>query len=419
MTVDTPGPADLRWVWDQPAPLRWLLVDEFTMGQPETAVAVCADIDGLFVDPPGPPPVERFTALGCKPAGRLAAACAAPGPVWLGNIFVDIVHGADEPLGAHCDRSEDGCAARTAEFLDATVIGCHPSTVGGLVDVTIEGRLDTYGLCDGDRAARYVLTAAASERLGRCRDVTGIDRARPEPIRGPAVLLGCRPEPPLRSALDALARGAGNPGGALHRRRIDAVLYGVAADGTARSVCGAAVHGSVTGSRPSALGAGLIDVTFDTPVDMPMSRDSRPIWELWRAGRPAEPGLWAGYDRSLRRQWLLAALAYHRHGVPGRPAGTEYYLDGRHVTDVDGFYCAIGEAINGPGGYFGLNADALHDCLVGGWGLTRPSRLVWHDSAVARSHLVPGYDRVRWEPAITMDQLMGWLTDEGVDVDLR
>jgi RNAse (barnase) inhibitor barstar len=399
--------------------LRWLLVDDFAMGQPDSAVAVCADIDGVFADPPGPPPVGRFTAVGCAPAGRLAAACAAPGPVWLGNIFLDIVHGADEPLGAHCDRSEDGCAARTAELLDATVTGCRPSTAAGLVEVTIEGRLDLYGLCDGGSAARYVLTADGSEHLGRCRDMTGIDRARPEPIRGPAVLLGCRPEPPLRRALDALARGAGNPGGALHRRRIDAVLHSVAADGTARSVGGAAVHGSVTGSRPSALGDGLIDVTFDTPVDMPMSRAARPIWELWRAGGPAEPGLWAGYDRDLRRQWLSAAMTYRRHGAPDRPAGTEYHLDGRHVTDVEGFYCAIGEAINGPGGYFGWNADALRDCLLGGWGATRPSRLVWHDSAVARSHLVPGYDRFRWAPAITMDQLVEWLTDAGFHVDPR
>src|SRR2546421_5312984 len=49
-----------------------------------------------------------------------------------------------------------------------------------------------------------------------------------------------------------------------------------------------------------------------------------------------------------------------------RPAGTRYDLDGRFVTDVEGFYCAIGEAINGPGGYFGLNLDALDDCLSGG-----------------------------------------------------
>ncbi|MGP3917619.1 barstar family protein [Nonomuraea sp. 10N515B] len=34
-----------------------------------------------------------------------------------------------------------------------------------------------------------------------------------------------------------------------------------------------------------------------------------------------------------------------------------------HITDEVAFYRAMGEAINGPGGYFGRNLDALDDCL--------------------------------------------------------
>ncbi|WP_327590963.1 barstar family protein [Nonomuraea sp. NBC_00507] len=33
------------------------------------------------------------------------------------------------------------------------------------------------------------------------------------------------------------------------------------------------------------------------------------------------------------------------------------------MTDEAAFYLAMGEAINGPGGYFGRNLDALDDCL--------------------------------------------------------
>ncbi|WP_372346599.1 barstar family protein [Streptomyces sp. KL116D] len=53
------------------------------------------------------------------------------------------------------------------------------------------------------------------------------------------------------------------------------------------------------------------------------------------------------------------------------------HLDGRHIVDRDTFCCAIGEAINGPGGYFGWNLDALDDCLCGGWGATTPFTLHW------------------------------------------
>jgi hypothetical protein len=279
--------ADLQWRWDNAAPLRWLLVDEFTMGELDAAVAVCTDIEGLFFDSP------------------------------------------------------------------------------------TEARL-----------------------------------------------LGCYPEPPLQHALDALDRGAGNPGGALRRRWVQASIYSVAADGSAVHVH-SSLHASVTAVRPSSLGDGLLDVTFDAAVADPKPSGAFEIWELWRAGRPAESGLWAGYDTELRTQWTGAALAHHRPGTPDKPAGTAYYLDGRNVTDLPGFYCAIGEAINGPGGYFGWNRGALRDCVIGGWGAARPFRLIWHHAAVARTHLAAASAGEQAAPAITLDHILQWLTEDGAEVELR
>ncbi|MDX3852794.1 barstar family protein [Streptomyces sp. AK02-01A] len=45
-----------------------------------------------------------------------------------------------------------------------------------------------------------------------------------------------------------------------------------------------------------------------------------------------------------------------------------YVIDGAEVTDLDRFWQVIGAAVNGPGGYFGRNLDALADCLHGGYG---------------------------------------------------
>jgi len=36
-----------RWTWDWSPALRWLLVDEYTDADPDTVIALCADIDGL------------------------------------------------------------------------------------------------------------------------------------------------------------------------------------------------------------------------------------------------------------------------------------------------------------------------------------------------------------------------------------
>lgn len=52
------------------------------------------------------------------------------------------------------------------------------------------------------------------------------------------------------------------------------------------------------------------------------------------------------------------------------------------------FYCAMGEAVNGPGGYFGATLDGLHDCLRGGSGITAPFDLVWEPPPAARVEAV-------------------------------
>lgn len=54
--------------------------------------------------------------------------------------------------------------------------------------------------------------------------------------------------------------------------------------------------------------------------------------------------------------------------------------DGRFATDHAGLYLALGEAVNGPGGYFGAGPDSLADCLRGGFGATVPFTVVWRSA---------------------------------------
>ncbi|HEX7306772.1 barstar family protein [Lentzea sp.] len=204
----------------------------------------------------------------------------------------------------------------------------------------------------------------------------------------------------------------------LRRRRICGQVHVVATDGSASRVINAVVSGTANAASPSRLGAGLLDVTVDVDAREPLPTGVLDILEHWRIGRPSQRNLWAGYDRELRHQWAGVALG-HRPSTPDRPPGTTYDLDGRFVTDIEGFHCAIGEAINGPGGYFGWNLDALDDCLRGNFGAQTPFRLVWNDSAVAREHLVAGYDRRRLGPAINLQYLMDMLGDHQIEIDLR
>lgn len=409
------------WAWEQDVPLRWLLIDEGSSGVdgPDVPMALCADIDGLFVDPQPLPAPEHYTLVGCEPAGPLRAALPHAGTdrAWLGDIVLDAVHDPRRrPPG--CRPYDSGCSC-TEELLDVTVLGRRPSAAGpGLVDLDLRGHLrllEEWPQAQPPAAQVFTLTSDDGQALGTCLHTLGIFRERPRPPVRPVTLLGCRPTAPLRALMERVSA---------RRRYLRAMIHTVDRDGYAVDMH-QMVSATVTGSRPSRLGAGLLDVILDDGLTTPLPSGAREIWELWRAGRPARPHLWAGYERGLRHEWSGAALFHHhRHQRPDRPAGHTYHLDGRFVTDIEGFYCALGEAINGPGGYFGWNLSALDDCLRGRWGAGTPFRLIWHHADVARRHLVPGYDRPSctrrtWGPAITLRYLLDLLTESGVDVDLR
>ena len=166
--------------------VRWLLLDEYTSTE-KVPVAVCADIDGLFVDRPAPPR-ERFTLIGCVPAGRLRAAVDAVGTdeAWLGNVVLQSVH----------DRDHDSYR----RLLDVTVVSARMSTAGPeVVDVQLDGLIQAGVLATvidvrpGVRRQDWTditLTDSAFANLGRCREVDGVYHDRPQPPSPPVTLIG-------------------------------------------------------------------------------------------------------------------------------------------------------------------------------------------------------------------------------------
>ena len=66
-----------------------------------------------------------------------------------------------------------------------------------------------------------------------------------------------------------------------------------------------------------------------------------------------------------------------------------YVIDGAEVTGLDRFWQVIGAAVNGPGGYFGRNLDALADCLRGGYGTPDDGDFAveWRAHEVSRRNL--------------------------------
>jgi RNAse (barnase) inhibitor barstar len=247
--------------------------------------------------------------------------------------------------------------------------GRHPGTDG----LVLTGLDDYAGPPDGYRGC--VRVHDQHRWLGSCREFA---RILPAEIPAPRLVLrGLAPSDRLARALETGTRRALDLEKAWLEIRDD---RGALLDERL-------LHPRVRSWSVSSHGRRLVDLELDSAF-VPVPPHARPLWERWLAGPPDAPGAWAGLGTRQRDAWLeLVRDRGCRHGHVDRPAGQVYRLDGRHITDEPGLYLALGEAINGPGGYFGACLDALVDCLRGGFGHTSPATLLWEDSRVARGHL--------------------------------
>jgi RNAse (barnase) inhibitor barstar len=305
---------------------------------------VCAAADGLF----GQPRRGMYELFGWVPEGAQVRGRAGD-RVWL---VPD-----DETLGPWL-------------LQDADSLGRHPGT-GSLV---LTGLDDYHGPPEGHRGPVRV----HDERrwLGSCREFARV--LAPERAAPPLVLRGLAPSDRLRAALRKGTRRA------LDLEEAALQIH----DEQGEPLTERLLWTKVSAWRPSARGAELIDLELDGQLFTPVPEHARPVWERWLAGPPDTPGAWAGLDTRRRGAWLdLVRERTCRRARRDRPAGHGYVLDGRHITDEPGLYLALGEAVNGPGGYFGGCLDALHDCLGGAFGYTAPATLLWRNAATAREHL--------------------------------
>lgn len=266
----------------------------------------------------------------------------------------------------------------------------------------------------GSEGPKYALTSDedAAGFWGFAHEAKGLFTPLPEEEGARRVhLVGCLPQGGLLKSLDHVGSRRAMAGNA---------WFGIL-DADAATMGSYFVNEvTVVDVQHSARGAGRVDLAMTLWCEDALP-GSEGVWELSRTGRLNRPGRWHERAPEDRRAWLSVALAsreYHRQGAPDAAPGRVFTLDGRHVVDIDSFFCALGEAINGPGGYFGWNLDALDDCLRGGWGAAPLFTLHWRSSAGARARLV---ERVptRGGEASLFDLLLEIFEERGVDVVLR
>lgn len=102
---------------------------------------------------------------------------------------------------------------------------------------------------------------------------------------------------------------------------------------------------------------------------------------------------------------------------PAEGTPVVYRIDGRKIKSPSDFYREIGSAVNGTGGYFGRNLDALADCLRGGFGTPekRPYEFEWQYSALSHRYLT----EVIHEKQSLFEAIQDVFKDAGIPLHLK
>jgi barstar (barnase inhibitor) len=179
--------------------------------------------------------------------------------------------------------------------------------------------------------------------------------------------------------------------------------------------------GDVTIERWRLTETGLRESIYSGWVTVHPDADAARVWDTWRHGPPDAINLWAQLPVGRREGWLEVVSLY-RPRNPGagnlNPGRKVVSLDGRYITDLASFFCAIGEAANGPGGYFGSNLIALAECARGGFGVDPRFTLRWSRADVAQRYLARMAGTADG-PRSYMELIQSVLADERVNVILE
>ncbi|NIL61436.1 barstar family protein [Salinispora arenicola] len=118
------------------------------------------------------------------------------------------------------------------------------------------------------------------------------------------------------------------------------------------------------------------------------------IWRHWVSNVVPKAGEWLQWPIECQDDWLhVVQNSWFARGRRAGRYGTseKALLNGAEMRTRAGFYCALGEAVNGPRGYFGSNLDALGDCLSSSYGEGRLSEVSWRNFTESQTYLGRSY----------------------------
>lgn len=118
-------------------------------------------------------------------------------------------------------------------------------------------------------------------------------------------------------------------------------------------------------SHKSVFISGNKNIELTGTMDQHISSTTITLLKEWTEIPPTEINKWTSLSKPQLEDWLHAVRLYQQYRNYNKHKSNKrcYVLDGSFINDFNSFFCALGEAIYGPAGYFGFNISSLKDCL--------------------------------------------------------
>ncbi|SFN10867.1 Barstar, RNAse (barnase) inhibitor [Chryseobacterium oleae] len=105
-----------------------------------------------------------------------------------------------------------------------------------------------------------------------------------------------------------------------------------------------------------------------------------------------EKNIWKNFRKEELQGWLVYAL--HTMKIYEVKENISIEIDGNKFHNLDSFFCALGEEVNGIGGYFGRGIYALFDCLRSDFGVKSISELKWLNHQTSKKLFKTKFDEI-------------------------
>ena len=116
------------------------------------------------------------------------------------------------------------------------------------------------------------------------------------------------------------------------------------------------------------------------------------VWKMFLNNEITEKNAWKKLDKDELQGWIVFAGCIRKPQIDRE--NIKIQLDGNDFHNLDEFYCALGEEVNGIAGYFGRQLPALYDCLCGDFGVKSIAEITWHNHQRSKKLLKLNFDRI-------------------------